>query len=403
MANRSQGATAAAAAAADDNNNDVICLDGTEAIAGEDFNAMFTYQPTTGEILDALKSPKIVGKMDVKKRTLASVGVGPIRASILEKLSDDDKKSFEMALPLKKVGQQHELKLPNSAITVSRSWFTVSDVLGRLVSDDSKWPYSTTASNELRSKLIAASKQFKDAVEAAKTQVLSEKQAQVKAAQVKLDLSELPTTVGHGQGDWVVPADPAHAKCLFCKHTSIDMVKDMAGIQQRNEAKTRKHAVDKKAFDEAKASNPGATRESAKGGKTSRAPPKPTMEPLTARCCCRSFRRVKNGSDQASTCPIRCVNQETQEAYKDDGPNGTECPYCRCQCAAAYDVSIFLYCICMCVLSLHVDGAFFAFPQSQLTDPRFAPLHPLQPNQTRLDRTAAQDAHHCPVPRARQG
>ena len=109
MANRSQGATAAAAAAGDDNNNDIICLDGTEAITDDDFNAMFTYTPTTSEILDALKSTKIVGKMDVKKRTLASVG---IRASILEKLNDDDKKAFEVALPLKKVGQQHELNSP---------------------------------------------------------------------------------------------------------------------------------------------------------------------------------------------------------------------------------------------------------------------------------------------------
>ena len=288
MANRSQGATAVAAAAGDDNNNDVICLDGTEATTDEDFNAMFTYTPTTGEILDALKSTKIVGKMDVKKRTLASVGVGAIRASILEKLNDDDKKAFEVALPLKKAGQQHELKLP-SAIAVSRSWVAVSDVLGRLVSDDSKWPYSTSASNELRSKLIAASKQLKDAVEAAKTQIHTEKQTQVKAAQVKLAITQLPTTVGFGQGDWVVPEDPAHANCLFCNHKSIDMVKDVAGIQQRNESKTRNYAAEKKAFEEAKASNPSATRESAKGGKTSRAPPKPNLEPLTARCCCRSL------------------------------------------------------------------------------------------------------------------
>ena len=382
MANRSQGATAAAAAAGDDNNNDVICLDGAGDTTDEDFNAMFTYTPTTGEILDALKSTKIVGKMDVKKRTLASVGVGAIRASILEKLNDDDKKAFEVALPLKKAGQQHELKLP-SAIAVSRSWVAVSDVLGRLACDDSKWPYRTTASNDLRSKLIAASKQLKDAVEAAKTQIHTEKQTQVKAAQVKLAITQLPTTVGFGQGDWVVPEDPAHANCLFCNHKSIDMVKDVVGIQQRNESKTRNYAAEKKAFEEAKASNPSATRESAKGGKTSRAPPKPNLEPMTARCCCRSFRRVQNGSDLASTCPIRCVNQETGEAYKDDGPNGTECPYCRCQCAAAYDVSIFLYCICMCVLSLHVDDAFFTFPQSQLTDdPRFALFasSPTKPN-----------------------
>ena len=397
MANRSQGATAAAAAAGDDNNNDIICLDGTEAITDDDFNAMFTYTPTTSEILDALKSTKIVGKMDVKKRTLASVG---IRASILEKLNDDDKKAFEVALPLKKVGQQHELKLSNTA-AVSTSWFTVSDILGRLVSDDSKWPYSTTASNELRSKLVAASKQFKDAVEAAKTQVLSEKQAKVKAASVKLSLSELPTTVGYGQGDWVVPADPANGRCAFCKHVSIDTPKDAAQRQQRNVDKTLQYAAAKKAFEEAKASNPGATRESAKGGKTSRAPPKPTMEPLTARCCCRAFHRVKNGSDEGTTCPILCVNQDTQEAYKDDGPDGTECPYCRCQCAAAYDVSIFLFYICVCVVSLHVDGAFFALPQSQLTDdPRFA-LFILVSSPT--NQTDDQDAHHCRIPRAFPG
>jgi hypothetical protein len=326
---------------------------------------MFTYQPTKDEILDALRSSKIFGKMDAKKRKLAAVGLGTIRASILEKLNDDDKKSFETALPLKKTkpGDPSELKLGSSAITVSRSWVTVSDVLSRLVTDEGKWPYNTSSSSELRSKLIAISKELKEAVEAAKTQVLTEKQATVKAAQVKLSNVQLPTTVAFGRGEWGAPADPAHAKCLFCKHTSIDTLKDVAQIQQRNAARLRQYDADKKAFEEAKAGNPGATRESAKGGKTSRAPPKPTMEPLTARCCCRSFRRVKNGSDEGSTCPILCVNQETQEAYKDDGPNGTECPYCRCQCTAAYDVSVLFFFVCVSFNCMCVDSTDLRVPR----------------------------------------
>jgi len=340
MANRSQGATAAAAAAGDNGHDDddaVVCLDGTTTTEG--LSSLYSYVPTQDEIRTALKSTKIVGTMDKKKQELAAAGLDPMRSAILRRLNNKDKTAFETALPIKnpaKAGDPCELKL-SSAVSVATSWMAASAIVLRLINDTTKW--SRRDGTALRAQLCVVSDTLEVAIEAAKTQVLKDKQAKVKAAMVDLSLADLPTSVGWCRGNWMAPPDPAHATCMFCTHVSIDVPKDLAVRQTQNEAALRKYTADKKAFEEAKAGNPDATRTAAKGGKTARAPARPKLKHMTARCACRSFNRPKAGSDVGSTCPILCVNQETGTAYKDDGPGGTECPYCKCQCTAAYDLT----------------------------------------------------------------
>jgi len=178
MANRSQGATAAAAAAGDNGHDDddaVVCLDGTATTEG--LSSLYSYVPTQDEIRTALKSTKIVGTMDKKKQELAAAGLDPMRSAILRRLNNKDKTAFETALPIKnpaKAGDPCELKL-SSAVSVATSWMAASAIVLRLINDTTKW--SRRDGTALREKLCVVSDTLEEAIEAAKTQVLKDKQA----------------------------------------------------------------------------------------------------------------------------------------------------------------------------------------------------------------------------------
>ena len=116
--------------------------------------------------------------------------------------------------------------------------------------------------------------------------------------------------------------------CPFCQHPYVDVPpKNNKGPQKKAVEKYLKESQHLRDFKSKDRSDP--PKDANGNVLTSIKPPK--VEKHILRCHCSQFRRAIPNSHLQSTCPIRCVNQKTQEEY---APG--ECPICTCQCNKAY-------------------------------------------------------------------
>jgi hypothetical protein len=132
------------------------------------------------------------------------------------------------------------------------------------------------------------------------------------------------------KGKNVAPPPPKYEQCVFCKHPYVDI----PPVNHENVKKT------KKAMDEYKIIQQHIRDYQSKDrtdppldekGNVLKSLKPPKVEKTIIRCHCHQLQKAMPGSNCQSTCPILCVNQETQEAYQPG-----ECPICNCKCSKVY-------------------------------------------------------------------
>ena len=132
------------------------------------------------------------------------------------------------------------------------------------------------------------------------------------------------------KGRNVAPPPNRYELCVFCKHPYIDIPPvnhqhvQKAKRDMEEYKRVSKHIRD---FQNRDRTDPP---KDAKGIVIKSIKP-PKIEKTIIRCHCFQMQRAMPGSNCQSTCPILCVNQETQESYEPG-----ECPICTCKCARVY-------------------------------------------------------------------
>jgi len=332
MANRAPGATAAPASGGG-------AGAASTTTGWAHFTEHFAYQPSKQDIVAVLKSSKLYGKVSEKVSFLSRIlGLGDdsLRTLVVAKLSTEDAAAFNKALPLSKTAA---LKI-STAEAAAEAWYVAHDTISRLLADDTKWS-TTRATDESKDKLESFAATLCGTINDAKTKVLGDKQAKLKTCVIQLKPHQTPLRAPFCSQGWERPAIQSLRECPYCGHDSIDQPTNLRVVLARNKEKMAKAQKEYDDFKAATESNPNAKRPAAKGGTTTRAPPRLTpkdLEPLIQRCCCMSFRRLRQGDDTGSTCPIQCINPETGMDYGYDAIGHAKCPYCLCNCVAAFQM-----------------------------------------------------------------
>ena len=132
------------------------------------------------------------------------------------------------------------------------------------------------------------------------------------------------------KGRNAVPPPNRYELCVFCKHPYIDIPPvnhqhvQKAKKDMEEYKRVSKHIRD---FQNRDRTDPPKDEK----GIVIKSIKPPKIEKTIIRCHCFQMQRAMPGSNCQSTCPILCVNQDTQESYEPG-----ECPICACKCARVY-------------------------------------------------------------------
>lgn len=126
-----------------------------------------------------------------------------------------------------------------------------------------------------------------------------------------------------GNGGFL-PEDEVDQKCLFCKHTFVDMPKSSASVLQQNQTLMEEHAQAMKEYEQKKK----------EGQSVPKAKPKLKLLVREKHCHCHQFTCCGAPTPSKTQCPIKCINPDTKTRYKVVG-GVCECPLCLCRCKKA--------------------------------------------------------------------
>ena len=133
------------------------------------------------------------------------------------------------------------------------------------------------------------------------------------------------------------PEDPAHQCCAFCGHDYVDEPNTNRHAVEENRKRMLAHENTIKEAEAKKAR--GEQVVGANGKPITRSPNPPKLLPVYYLCHCFQQHSIRHdGSDQGSTCQIKCMDPETGKKYPRDENGLPTCPICCCMCQAAYKV-----------------------------------------------------------------
>ncbi len=147
---------------------------------------------------------------------------------------------------------------------------------------------------------------------------------------IRVDEMEFRRKYMEGEGT-TVPAD-GYEKCPFCNHCNVDSPPYNVEVEKNRKKEVKRYERQSKQLQEY---NDKSRRNPPKDskGKDLKKIPAPKVEKIRLRCHCHQMRALIPGHDDQSTCPIRCVNQETGLRYE----NG-KCVICNCKCFKTYNM-----------------------------------------------------------------
>lgn len=153
----------------------------------------------------------------------------------------------------------------------------------------------------------------------------------------------------------LVPKDEAFVSCPYCNHESVNLLEESLQFHSHNVKLLEDYQKRMKVWDtylkevdraeKSKRSKPRYPIDPITGKEMTRKPRNPgkrELKQLQARCTCATMHCTQQGSDNGSTCIIKCRRLERQPSgtclpvvgprYSWDTFTGCTCPVCKCQC-----------------------------------------------------------------------
>ena len=132
------------------------------------------------------------------------------------------------------------------------------------------------------------------------------------------------------EGEGTTPPVDGYEKCPFCNHCNVDSPPYNIEVEKNRKKEIQRYNRQSnhlQQYNDRSKKNPPKDS----NGKELKKIPAPKVEKIRLRCHCHQMRAIIPGHDDQSTCPIKCVNQETGLRYE----NNT-CVQCNCKCFKTY-------------------------------------------------------------------